>query len=257
MFGPEARHLRHLGYDIAIFTVPNRLRLDRAEVALATPGRTALIYSTRASTDATAMFLFASPPGGSDRDDPEQQRRIVADAFAGRGWEVPRLLDEMWSAPDFYFDSISQIHMDRWSSGRVVLVGDAAYAPSPASGQGTSLALTGAYVLAGELANASGDVSAAVMRYEAAMRGFADRNQQLAGRNIKGMVLGSRAQVRFQLLMLRLLPHLPGRERIASRIGDGITSAATSIVLRDYATGTARVSSDVAPSRTIAGRGIT
>ena len=116
-FGDESPYLHHLGYDIAIFTVPNRLGLDRAEVTLATPGRTALVYSTGAGSDAKAMFLFASGPTGHDREDPEQQRRIVAEAFAGRGWEVPRLLEEMWAAPDFYFDSISQIRMDAGQRG--------------------------------------------------------------------------------------------------------------------------------------------
>ena len=244
VFGPESEHLHHLGYDIAIFSVANRLGIDRAEVTLATPGRTAILYSTRASSGAKAMFLFASGSTTHDRGDPTQQRQIVADAFAGRGWEVPRLLEEMWASPDFYFDSVSQIHMDRWSTTRVALVGDAAYASSPASGQGTSVALVGAYVLAGELAANSDDVGSAFLRYEAAMRTFVDLNQQLAGRNIKGMVLASRAQVRFQMLMLRLLPHLPGRERIASRISDGIRSAATSIDLDEYGTGTLGMPSD-------------
>jgi 2-polyprenyl-6-methoxyphenol hydroxylase-like FAD-dependent oxidoreductase len=95
------------------------------------------------------VLFFASPPLAYDRHDLDQQRRLLSVAFAGEGWEVPRLLEAMWQAPDLYFDSVSQVHMDRWSSGRVALVGDAAYGPSPMAGVATSLALVGAYVLAG------------------------------------------------------------------------------------------------------------
>ena len=248
--------LHHLGYDIAIFSVPNRLGLNRGEVTLATPdGRRSSTAPVRAATRRRCSCSHPDRPR-HDRSDPTQQRQIVADAFAGRGWAVPRLLEEMWAAPDFYFDSVSQIHMDRWSTARVALVGDAAYASSPASGQGTSVALVGAYVLAGELAATSEDVGSAFLRYEAAMRSFVDLNQQLAGRNIKGMVLGSPAQLRFQMLMLRLLPHLPGRERIASRISDGIRSAATSIDLDEYGTGTLGMPSDTSRCRAIADPGV-
>ena len=78
----------------------------------------------------------------------------------------------MRQAPDFYFDSASQVRMDNWSAGRVTLVGDAGYCPSPLSGQGTSLALVGAYVLASELRAAAGDHRAAFARYQQQMSGF-------------------------------------------------------------------------------------
>jgi 2-polyprenyl-6-methoxyphenol hydroxylase-like FAD-dependent oxidoreductase len=63
----------------------------------------------------------------------------------------------MESAPDFYFDSVSQVKMDRWSSGRCALLGDAAHCASPLSGLGIGMAVVGAYILAGELAEADGD----------------------------------------------------------------------------------------------------
>ena len=69
---------------------------------------------------------------------------------------MPRLLEMMETAPDFYFDSVSQVKMDRWSEGRSVLLGDAAYCASPLSGMGTGMAVVGAYILAGELAEADG-----------------------------------------------------------------------------------------------------
>src|SRR5580658_9444682 len=83
----------------------------------------------------------------------EGQYQRIAAVFADAGWEVPRLLEAMRHAKDLYSDTVSQIRMPVWSSGRVALVGDAAFAPSFRSGQGTSLALVGAYVLAGELAS--------------------------------------------------------------------------------------------------------
>ena len=102
------------------------------------------------------------------------------------GWETPRLLAAMWRADDFYFDAMAQIRMDCWSAGRVTLLGDAGYCPSPLSGQGTSLALVGAYVLADSLAGAGGDHRAGFARYEQRMRGFVALNQALATENPGG-----------------------------------------------------------------------
>ncbi|MEV7801351.1 FAD-dependent monooxygenase [Microbispora sp. NPDC088329] len=240
-FGEESRYVHDLGHHISIFTVPNHLHLDRTEMMHPAPGRSTGMYSTGRGDDAKAMFLFSSPPLEYDRRDTGRQKKLLAEIFAGQGWEVPRLLDAMWDAPDFYFDSISQVRMDRWSSGRVALVGDAAYAASPASGQGTSLALVGAYVLAGCLAetaadHAAGDHAGGFAAYEREMRHFVEENQKLAANNLKGMVLKSKAQIRFQMLMLRLMPHLPGKDRMIERVTEPIRRAATAITIRDYRT---------------------
>src|SRR5690606_28137707 len=112
----------------------------------------------------------------ADRD---EQRRSMARAFAGAGWFVPELIAAAGSAEDFYFDSMTQIHMPTWSSGRVALLGDAAYGPSFFSGQGTSIALVGAYVLAGELATHD-DHAAAFRAYERTARAFIEANQATA-----------------------------------------------------------------------------
>lgn len=87
----------------------------------------------------------------------------------------------MHAADDLFFDVASQIHMPRWSQGRVALVGDAAHAPSFFSGQGSSIALVGAYVLAGELAT-NPDHRSAFAAYEHGARGFVELNQALAGK---------------------------------------------------------------------------
>ena len=230
-FGPEPAHLRPLGHHIAIFTVPGEFGEEGIELMHPAPGRSVGVYRTAGAPDARALFLFPSPADVADRRDAAGRKALLAEAFTGAGWQVPRLLDAMWDAPDFYFDSISQVRMDRWSAGRIALVGDAAYGPSPASGQGTSLGLVGAYVLAASLAAASGDPVAGFADYERRMRPFVEANQALAERNLKGMVLGSAAQIRFQTLMLRLMPHLPGRERMIRRVTEPIRRAATAITL--------------------------
>lgn len=228
-FGDESSFVRDLGYYISICTVPNRLGLDREEAVHAAPGRTANVYSTRQDANAKALFMWSSQPLAYDHRDLAQQKELLAQAMAGVEWEVPELLEAVRGSTDFYFDSVSQIHMDRWSKGRVVLVGDAAYCASPASGQGTSLALVGAYVLAGELAAGDG-----VDGYEREMRGFVDVNQKLGPANVKGMVLPSRAVIWFQTRMIKLLPHLPGRDRMIDRIAGPMARAATAITLKAY-----------------------
>jgi 2-polyprenyl-6-methoxyphenol hydroxylase-like FAD-dependent oxidoreductase len=95
------------------------------------------------------------------------------------GWETPRLLAAMENSVDFYLSPVAQVKMPRWSKGRVVLVGDAGYCPSPFSGQGTSLALVGAFVLAWHISQFPGDHAAALAGYEAMMRPFVEANQSL------------------------------------------------------------------------------
>ncbi|MGW3351514.1 FAD-dependent monooxygenase [Nonomuraea rubra] len=229
-FGPERDFTRDLGHYVSICTVPNTLGLDREEAVHAAAGRTANVYSTRQDTAAKALFMWSSPPLDYDHRDVAGQKKLLARAMDGVGWQVPALLEAVRDADDFYFDSVAQIHLDRWSKGRAVLVGDAGYCASPASGQGTSLALVGAYVLAGELATGGGTEG-----YERELRPFVAANQALGPANLKGMVIGSRAALWFQLTMMRLLPRLPGRDRVIERITGPIFRAANAITLKDYA----------------------
>jgi 2-polyprenyl-6-methoxyphenol hydroxylase-like FAD-dependent oxidoreductase len=229
-FGDELEFVRDLGAHVSIFTTPNHLDLDGWELMYSTPGRTAAMYPARHNTEAKAMFFFASEPFPYDRHDIGGQKKILAEAFAGGGWEVPRLLEAMWGAYDFYFDTVSQVHMDRWSSGRAVLVGDAAYCPSPMAGVGTSLALVGAYVLAGELKAAGGDHRRAFVRYEEEMREYVEQGQKLAKGNATGLIPRSRLQIRIRNQVIRMLPYLPWRGLIAG----GVQKAANAIMLKDY-----------------------
>jgi 2-polyprenyl-6-methoxyphenol hydroxylase-like FAD-dependent oxidoreductase len=229
-FGPESAFVRHLGAYVASFTTANHLDLEGWELLYNVPGKTAGMYPTRQGSRTTAIFFFASPPLAYDRHDLRQQKQLLAEAFAGEGWEVPHLLEAMWRAPEVYFDSVSQVHLDRWSAGRVALVGDAAYGPSPMAGVGTSLALVGAYVLAGELAAAAGDHTTAFGRYETELRDYVRKGQKLAKGNAIGLIPRSRNQIRMRNLFIRLLPYLPWRGLAAG----GVQKTANAITLKDY-----------------------
>jgi 2-polyprenyl-6-methoxyphenol hydroxylase-like FAD-dependent oxidoreductase len=136
----------------------------------------------------------------------------------------------MWEAPDFYFDSVSQVHMDRWSSGRVALVGDAAHGPSAMAGVGTSMALVGAYVLAGELAAAAGDHHTGFAAYEARLRDYVTGCQKLAKGNAIGLIPRSRRQIWLRNQAIRMLPYMPWRNLVAG----GVNKAVNAITLREY-----------------------
>jgi 2-polyprenyl-6-methoxyphenol hydroxylase-like FAD-dependent oxidoreductase len=179
-FGEESRFAQHMGYYLAIFTVPDFLQLGDAGRYYVQLGRRVGCFGSKNDGKARASFYFASEKLNFDRRDVAAQKALLRETFAGMKWETQRMLDMMDAAPDLYFDSLSQVKMDRWSTGRVVLLGDAAWCASPMAGMGTSLAIVGAYVLAGELKTANGDYEGAFARYEAAMREFVAEAQKMA-----------------------------------------------------------------------------
>lgn len=115
------------------------------------------------------------------REDKQSQMQLLRSEFAGAGWQTQRFLDTMDDAPDFHFQAIKQIRLSRWSQGRVVCLGDAAYAPTPLTGAGTSLALIGAYVLGGELSKLvdGQHPKDAIEAYDAQFRPHVETNQSL------------------------------------------------------------------------------
>lgn len=234
VFGPESQFTHRLGLTVAVFGVPNHMGLDRWEMACTSAGRIVNVYSLQPDTAATAQFFFPAPDPEPGRNDPPAQFRALTHAFAGHGWEIPTLLHAMPDATDFYFDTLAQISMPTWSDHRVSLLGDAAYSPSPASGQGTSLALVGAYLLAGELAAAQGAHHTALPRYEQKMRPFVHRNQQLARDVVDKLVPPTRLQAGMQLAMMRAMPYLPGKHRMLEKIMQPIREAANDIDLGAY-----------------------
>ncbi|MFH8567116.1 FAD-dependent monooxygenase [Streptomyces sp. NPDC017993] len=252
-FGPEEPFVRHLGAYISAFSMPNELALDREELYHLIPGKMVCAYSSAGDPAAKGLLAFRAPRLSYDHRDRTQQVALLENAFAGDGWQVPRLLEAAREAPDLYFDAMSLIEMDRWSRGRVVLLGDAAHCASPASGQGTGIALVGAYILAGELAAADGDPVAAFERYETAMRGYVAVNHALARKYAKEMTVNSRWQIRLRHLMLRILPHLPWKKLIAKKIAEEVQRAAHAITLKDYPLRAAAPASAATPTPGSAG----
>jgi 2-polyprenyl-6-methoxyphenol hydroxylase-like FAD-dependent oxidoreductase len=190
VFGPEERFIKRLGTHAAIFTVPNFLDLDFWQTWHYGDTSMAGVYSARNNTEARAMLGFMDTELRIDFRDTEAQFSEVERRMADDGWVRPQLLQYMRSAPDFYFDEMSQIVMDHWSIGRVALVGDAAYCCSPLSGQGTSVALLGAYILAGEIKAATlhdgVDHGLAFTNYFKRFQAYTKRTQFLATDNIPG-----------------------------------------------------------------------
>ena len=185
-FGPEEQFVKRLGTHAAIFTVPNFLDLDYWQIWHYGDSTMAGIYSARNNAEARAVLGFMDTDLRIDYRDTAAQFAEVQRRAADDGWVRPRLLRYMRAAPDFYFDEMSQIVMDRWSQGRVALVGDAGYCCSPLSGQGTSVALLGAYILAGELATAGDDYEKGFTTYQAEFHDYVKRNQWLVVDNIPG-----------------------------------------------------------------------
>jgi 2-polyprenyl-6-methoxyphenol hydroxylase-like FAD-dependent oxidoreductase len=190
VFGDEEQFIERLGTHAAIFTVPNFLDLDYWQTWHYGDTSMAGVYSAHNNTEARAMLGFMDPDLRIDYRDTEAQFAELERRMADDGWVRPQLLEYMRDASDFYFDEMSQIKMDSWSKGRVALVGDAGYCCSPLSGQGTSVALLGAYILAGELKAASQD---GVIDYELGFANYYNqfhdyvlRNQWLVVDNIPG-----------------------------------------------------------------------
>ncbi len=183
VFGDDARFERYCGYQAGVFITDNYLRLGEASIQMyGVPGKLVAVRSTRGNRTLAAFFLFRqSTKLRYDSHDVAQHKQLLASAFAGEGWEVPRLLERMRAAPDMYFDAVSQIRMARWSHGRVVLLGDAGYCPALLTGQGSTLAMMGAYILAGELKAALGDHRLAFPRYEQAFRPVVTQEQKKVG----------------------------------------------------------------------------
>ncbi|OLR92759.1 FAD-dependent oxidoreductase [Actinokineospora bangkokensis] len=191
VFGPHERFVRHLGHVLAFYSVPNEFGLDRwlLEHQDQASGRSALLRPIQDATRAMAMFSFTSDDFDVDHRDVDGQKALLRERVAGLGWLTEDILAHLDDTPDFYLDQVAQVVMDRWSTGRVGLIGDAAFSSSPLSGQGTGLALVGAYLLAGELAGAGWDPEVGFARYEALMRPFVEANQEIGRLNARSRAI--------------------------------------------------------------------
>ncbi|MEN4401104.1 FAD-dependent monooxygenase [Mycolicibacterium senegalense] len=213
-FGPEEQFVKPLGGYNAWFTAPDTAGLDGWYLMYQEPGLNASMRPAHEPALCKAGLAFRSGPLSFDRRDPDQQRALLATHFDGAGWHCAELLAAAVEADDFYFDAFLQVHMPTISNGRVTLVGDAGYCASPLSGMGTSLALVGAHVLAGELGTAesfdSGHIPDALMRYEAVMRPYIDRCQALP-QGVDGYLPKSSSDVAVTAQVMKWMQRRPFR----------------------------------------------
>jgi 2-polyprenyl-6-methoxyphenol hydroxylase-like FAD-dependent oxidoreductase len=196
VFGHESQFERYIGYCFAGFTTPNTFGLDRGALAYTLPGKNAVVYATNDDGPAFAFLVFKYPTSLFRKSLTDADRRnLTASMFEGvDGWIVPEMVEAMRKAEDLFFDSVSQIYMPVWSKGRVVLAGDAAHATSFMSGQGSSMALVGAYVLAGEIAT-NADYSSAFAAYEKLVRPFVEMNQALVDEGKRTMIPNTQEEI--------------------------------------------------------------
>lgn len=179
VFGDEPT-IRSLGLETSYATIPRTEGDDDWwRWYNAAGGRSITLRPDAHGTIRAAMsFVTDRARAGAERRTVDEQRARLREVFGDAGWEARRVLDGFDRADDLYFESIGQVRAPRWSSGRVALVGDAAYCASPVSGMGTSLSIAGAYVLAGELASHPHHRDA-FAGYERRMRPYVEQAQQL------------------------------------------------------------------------------
>jgi 2-polyprenyl-6-methoxyphenol hydroxylase-like FAD-dependent oxidoreductase len=179
VFGDQAQFERYLGLKVAAFAV--RGYRPRDELVYVTHTDVGQQVGRFAMRDDLTMILFVfterSPEIPADL---AGQKARLNEHFSRSGWECPAILEALQHVESLYIDRVSQIRIDRWTHGRVALVGDAAFCVSLLGGQGSALAMTGAYVLAGELKRANGDYAAAFARYQERLSGFIAGKQDAA-----------------------------------------------------------------------------
>ena len=175
-FGDEAPYVHFLQQYFSI-TIVDKLLIERDTAQLFNvPGKAVMLNAYKNKTDIIFAFFSEADIAYRHRDE-QQQRQMIAHQFATVGWRSAELLNELDGSDNFYFDKLCQIRMPAWSRGRVVLVGDAGYCPSPAAGMGGSLAIEGAAALGNAMQWADGDLARAFRRYEDTFRPFVEEVQ--------------------------------------------------------------------------------
>ncbi len=171
---------KYLGCKVAAFSVDGYEPRDELIYVMYTQvGQQVARFAMR---DDRTLFLFTFADDNPDSGDTQAQKELLRKRFAASGWECARILEHLDDTTDFYFDRVSQIRIEaqQWSRGRVVLLGDAASCVSLLAGEGSSLAMTAAYILAGELHRAKGDYVNAFARYQQLFGPFVAEKQEMA-----------------------------------------------------------------------------
>ncbi|MBS0521453.1 MAG: FAD-binding domain [Proteobacteria bacterium] len=178
IFGAEDRFEKDLGYRFAVFeTTGYETRDENAYIIHAAASRQIARFALRGGRTLFLLVFRSELLNGVEPTGPAETRALLKATFGDAGWESGRILAAMATADDLYFDRVSQIRMPSWHRGRTVLVGDAGMAVSFLAGEGAGLAMTEAYVLAGEISRASGDYAKAFAAYDARLRPFIEGKQ--------------------------------------------------------------------------------
>jgi 2-polyprenyl-6-methoxyphenol hydroxylase-like FAD-dependent oxidoreductase len=187
-FATEASLVFPLGVVLALFSTPNLIDLTDWQLGHRQGGVGYVIYPSLDKSELRIGVGFAAPESAVSRNDMDAQKRIVATQCAHLKGAFPQFIDAMRATEPFYCNELAQIRMPSWSKGRVVLAGDAAHCASPFSGQGTSLALVGAFVLVRELIRHWDNPTQAFAAYEHRMRPYVNLNQALVDLTREGPV---------------------------------------------------------------------
>ena len=216
VFGPEQDFEHYLGCKVAACVVDGyRPRDELVYVMYSTPSRQLDRFALR--DDRTMfLFIFRDAHDGTGAAPKEQLRN----EFRGTGWEAENILATLDDVDDLYFDVVSQVRMDHWSRGRVLLVGDAAGCISLLGGEGTGLAITEAYVLAGELARAGADYRDAFDAYEERLRPFIKAKQAGAVKYIPFFATKTRFGLWFRNVTMRAMNFRPLATLLAGGVRD-------------------------------------
>lgn len=207
-FGADEQYERYLGMVVGAFQVDDYpVRDELIALMHAEVGFQAIRLSFRG--DAT-LCLFSLRHDGEVPTERADQEALLRTELAGKGWEVPLMLEAMDRAKNFYFDSVSQILMPSWSRGRIALVGDAGACPSFLAGQGSALAMIEAYTLAAELA-ATDDYAQAFARYHDRLAKLVRSKQD--GAQSLGVAFAPKN--RFQLFVRNSILRIMGLPKVA------------------------------------------
>ncbi|GAA1033888.1 MULTISPECIES: FAD-dependent monooxygenase [Amycolatopsis] len=223
VFGEESQFLRYLGFHTAafLFKSPEIQAVAAGRFCLTdTVGRQMGFYGLRAGT--VAAFAVHRTP---DPTMPDDIRASLLDTYGSLGWMVPEALTHCPPSEEIYYDQVAQIEMPTWSKGRVTLVGDAAYAVSLLAGQGASLGIGGAYVLADQLSRAS-TISEGLAEYERLWRPVAADKQQVARNGARWFLPDSKPQLQLRRLALKLA-RVPGIDRF---VAGSLTGKSTALI---------------------------
>lgn len=196
------------------------------------PGGRCIILRPDNQNMTRVLLFFRSKERGYERLDVDAQKSLLQKVFADAGFEASRVLRDLSNTDNFYFDCAGQVKMDRWTRGRVALIGDAGYCPSLLTGMGTNMAFVGAYILAGELARHR-DYNEAFKQYEILMRPYVAETQKLFPGYASAITPKTRAGIAFRNAILSITSK-PAVAPLLKKLLDGRTKKNFS--LPDYET---------------------